>query len=56
MSEDKSGKKLSKLALAKLRKLNKTDIAQILDKISQNKNEINKLKSKKGLCPQSIII
>ena len=45
----------SLIALANARK-NKTEITVILDKIEQNKQEIEKLKNKTGLCPQSLII
>ena len=48
---DKKAKRLGYSALKKIR-----DMERILELVYKNKNDIAKLKNKKGLCPQSLII
>jgi len=53
---NKRNERLTNIALKKIRDLNNNDIKNILKEIDKNKTEIEKLKAKKGLCPQSLII
>lgn len=43
-------------ALRKAKKIASEDYQYLLEKIENNKQEINQIKSKKGLCPQSLMI
>lgn len=48
--------KKAKLALIKLRKMREKDISDMRKLIEANTKEINELKNKRGLCPQSLVI
>jgi len=63
MSIKTKNEKLGKVAFMKLKELSKTDVVKLYEMVNSNKtqitntkNELEKLKNKRGLCPQSLTI